>query len=160
MAFNGVLLNQAHFERCPLPISDYVTDTRSVLDQAVRVINAMLDVAGGFGLLHTTLGLLRLHQMVIQVHSQSGESSPDENRNRNTSAHGIPVIFWEGCCRKYCDFSRAIGLPIVSFYLIYTLCTRRLLAGRVARLRPSPTAAWDRTTPSRTFTLKRRVDPA
>lgn len=69
-------MNQAHFERCPLPISDYMTDTRSVLDQAVRVMNAMLDVAGGFGLLDTTLGLLRLHQMVVQVHSQSGNRSP------------------------------------------------------------------------------------
>lgn len=58
---------QAHFDRCPLPISDYVTDTRSVLDQAVRVMNAMLDIAAGFGLLETTLGLLRLHQMVVQV---------------------------------------------------------------------------------------------
>ncbi|CAN0421289.1 unnamed protein product, partial [Hapterophycus canaliculatus] len=43
------------------------TDTRSVLDQTVRVINAMLDIAAGFGLLETTLGLLRLHQMVVQV---------------------------------------------------------------------------------------------
>lgn len=58
---------QAHFERCALPISDYVTDTRSVLDQTVRVINAMLDIAAGFGLLETTLGLLKLHQMVVQV---------------------------------------------------------------------------------------------
>lgn len=62
-----VLCFQAHFDRCPLPISDYVTDTRSVLDQAVRVMNAMLDIAAGFGLLETTLGLLRLHQMVVQV---------------------------------------------------------------------------------------------
>ncbi|CAM9807850.1 unnamed protein product, partial [Scytosiphon promiscuus] len=61
------LLLQAHFDRCPLPISDYVTDTRSVLDQAVRVMNAMLDIAAGFGLLETTLGLLHLHQMVVQA---------------------------------------------------------------------------------------------
>lgn len=38
-----------------------------MLDQAVRVMNAMLDIAAGFGLLETTLGLLRLHQMVVQV---------------------------------------------------------------------------------------------
>lgn len=58
---------QAHLDRCALPISDYVTDTRSVLDQAVRVLNAMLDIAAGFGLLHTTLRLLILHQMLVQV---------------------------------------------------------------------------------------------
>lgn len=51
----------------PLPISDYVTDTRSVLDQAVRILNAMLDIAAGFGLLKTTIGLLSLHQMVVQA---------------------------------------------------------------------------------------------
>ncbi len=26
------LLLQAHFERCPLPITDYITDTKAVLD--------------------------------------------------------------------------------------------------------------------------------
>lgn len=66
-----VFLPQAHFDRCPLPISDYVTDTRSVLDQAVRVINAMLDIAAGFGLLETTLALLGLHQMVVQVRERA-----------------------------------------------------------------------------------------
>lgn len=70
---NGVF--QAHFERCTLPISDYVTDTRSVLDQAVRVINAMLDIAAGFGLLETTLGLLRLHQMLVQVSAVASKKS-------------------------------------------------------------------------------------
>ncbi|CAM9493706.1 unnamed protein product [Ectocarpus sp. 12 AP-2014] len=68
------LLLQAHFDRCALPISDYVTDTRSVLDQAVRVINAMLDIAAGFGLLETTLGLLRLHQMVVQAAWEDADS--------------------------------------------------------------------------------------
>tara|TARA_R110002050_G_scaffold17787_2_gene52506 strand:- start:545 stop:814 length:270 start_codon:yes stop_codon:yes gene_type:complete len=32
----------------PLPISDYYTDLKSVLDQAIRVIQAMVDVAGEF----------------------------------------------------------------------------------------------------------------
>lgn len=32
------LLLQAHFERCPLPITDYITDTKSVLDQSIRII--------------------------------------------------------------------------------------------------------------------------
>ena len=33
------LLLQAHFARVPLPISDYHNDTKSVLDQALRVLN-------------------------------------------------------------------------------------------------------------------------
>eukprot|EP00795_Rhopilema_esculentum_P017649 gene17649-9293_t len=32
------LLFQAHFSRIPLPIADYLTDTKSVLDQAIRIL--------------------------------------------------------------------------------------------------------------------------
>ena len=32
------LLLQAHFSSAPLPIADYVTDTKSVLDQALRIL--------------------------------------------------------------------------------------------------------------------------
>ena len=40
------LLLQAHFSRVGLPISDYITDTKSVLDQSIRILQAMVDVAG------------------------------------------------------------------------------------------------------------------
>ena len=39
------LLLQAHFERAPLPIADYVTDTKMVLDQAVRILQVGLACA-------------------------------------------------------------------------------------------------------------------
>ncbi len=39
------LLLQAHFERCPLPITDYITDTKSVLDQSIRVLQGMIDIS-------------------------------------------------------------------------------------------------------------------
>ena len=45
----ALLLLQAHFARAPLPMSDYVTDTRSVLDQSIRVLQAMVDVAADGG---------------------------------------------------------------------------------------------------------------
>lgn len=32
------LLFQAHFSRLPLPSTDYLTDTNSVLDQAIRIL--------------------------------------------------------------------------------------------------------------------------
>eukprot|EP01117_Protostelium_nocturnum_P007948 TRINITY_DN2836_c0_g2_i3.p1 TRINITY_DN2836_c0_g2~~TRINITY_DN2836_c0_g2_i3.p1 ORF type:complete len:1451 (-),score=559.69 TRINITY_DN2836_c0_g2_i3:47-4399(-) len=60
------LLLQAHFSRMELPISDYVTDTRSVLDQAVRILQAMVDVAADSGWLFTALNTMRLLQMVMQ----------------------------------------------------------------------------------------------
>ena len=38
------LLLQAHFRRLPLPIADYINDTNSVLDQAPRILNAMVNI--------------------------------------------------------------------------------------------------------------------
>jgi activating signal cointegrator complex subunit 3 len=60
------LLIQAHLERCHLPITDYYTDTKSVLDQSIRVLQGMIDVAAYKGNLQTTLNLIHLMQMMIQ----------------------------------------------------------------------------------------------
>ena len=60
------LLLQAHFARAALPMSDYITDTKSVLDQALRVLNAMVDVASDGGWLYTALGGMHLAQMITQ----------------------------------------------------------------------------------------------
>jgi len=60
------LLLQAHFSHLELPISDFITDTKSVLDQAVRIIQAMVDVAADGGWLFTALNTMNLLQMVIQ----------------------------------------------------------------------------------------------
>ncbi len=61
------LLLQAHFTRTSLPISDYVNDTKSVLDQALRVLNAMADMAADEGLLQTTLNIMRVAQMIVSA---------------------------------------------------------------------------------------------
>ena len=58
------LLLQAHFSDLPLPVTDYKTDTKSVLDQAIRVIQGMIDIASSVAL-DTTLMLINLLQMVI-----------------------------------------------------------------------------------------------
>ena len=60
------LLLQAHFERCPLPITDYITDTKSVLDQSIRVLQGMIDISSHKGYLSTTMNLVHLIQMIIQ----------------------------------------------------------------------------------------------
>lgn len=54
------LLLQAHFERCPLPITDYITDTKSVLDQSIRIIQGMIDICSHKGFLQTTMNLVHL----------------------------------------------------------------------------------------------------
>lgn len=58
------LLLQARLQHAPLPITDYVNDTKSVLDQSLRVLNAMVDIAGDGGHLFTALGLQKLVQCV------------------------------------------------------------------------------------------------
>ncbi|GLJ46147.1 hypothetical protein SUGI_0972180 [Cryptomeria japonica] len=60
------LLLQAHFSRLELPISDYVTDLKSVLDQSIRIIQAMIDVSANSGWLMSALNSMHLLQMVIQ----------------------------------------------------------------------------------------------
>ncbi|EPS69565.1 hypothetical protein M569_05199, partial [Genlisea aurea] len=60
------LLFQAHFSRVELPITDYVTDLKSVLDQSVRIIQAMIDLCANSGWLSSTLTCMRLLQMVMQ----------------------------------------------------------------------------------------------
>lgn len=82
---------QAHFDRCPLPISDYITDTRSVLDQAARVLNSMLEITAGYGLLGETLGLLKLYQMIVQVR---GGVDLAQNRGsvKSCSFHVRPMV--------------------------------------------------------------------
>ena len=47
------LLLQAHFSRLPLPIADYGTDTKSALDQAIRIMQAMIYVCADEGWLST-----------------------------------------------------------------------------------------------------------
>ncbi|KAL1916259.1 uncharacterized protein VTP21DRAFT_5876 [Calcarisporiella thermophila] len=60
------LLLQAHLGRVRLPVADYITDTTSVLDQSVRVLQAMIDVAAELGLLNTSLIAMNVLQCIKQ----------------------------------------------------------------------------------------------
>jgi activating signal cointegrator complex subunit 3 len=62
------LLLQAHLFQVPLPITDYINDTKSILDQTPRVINAFIDVAANERYLESALNIMRLSQMISQVH--------------------------------------------------------------------------------------------
>ncbi|XP_059325009.1 activating signal cointegrator 1 complex subunit 3 [Ammospiza nelsoni] len=68
------LLLQAHFSHAMLPCPDYATDTKTVLDQAIRICQAMLDVAAHHGWLVAALNITSLVQMVVQgrwIHDSS-----------------------------------------------------------------------------------------
>lgn len=58
------LLLQAHMSRITLPITDYVGDQTSVLDQAIRIIQASIDVMAELGYLSSLLQFVRLLQCV------------------------------------------------------------------------------------------------
>jgi len=60
------LLLQAHFTRTAMPMTDYITDLKSVHDQAIRILQAMLDVAADSGWLKTSLNIMHLVKMIIQ----------------------------------------------------------------------------------------------
>uniref|UniRef100_A0A8C4NRA2 Activating signal cointegrator 1 complex subunit 3 n=1 Tax=Dicentrarchus labrax TaxID=13489 RepID=A0A8C4NRA2_DICLA len=73
------LLLQAHFSHAQLPCSDYNTDTKTVLDNTIRICQAMLDVAANEGWLVTAISICNLVQMIIQgrwLHDSSLQTLP------------------------------------------------------------------------------------
>ncbi|KFA60510.1 hypothetical protein S40285_07868 [Stachybotrys chlorohalonatus IBT 40285] len=58
------LLLQAHMSRLDLPITDYVGDQTSVLDQAIRIIQASIDVLVEQGMLSSCLQMMKLLQCI------------------------------------------------------------------------------------------------
>jgi activating signal cointegrator complex subunit 3 len=64
--FKVNVMFQAHFRKLPLPVSDYVLDTKSALDQSIRIIQAMIDVATEKGWLKPVLNCVLLLQMLSQ----------------------------------------------------------------------------------------------
>uniref|UniRef100_A0A7S3G5F7 RNA helicase n=1 Tax=Palpitomonas bilix TaxID=652834 RepID=A0A7S3G5F7_9EUKA len=60
------LLLQAHLSRLDLPVADYVTDTKSVLDQTVRVVQAMIDICADKGKHYLATLAILLQQCIAQ----------------------------------------------------------------------------------------------
>ncbi|XP_014672686.1 PREDICTED: activating signal cointegrator 1 complex subunit 3-like [Priapulus caudatus] len=60
------LLLQAHLSRQHLLCSDYNTDTKSVMDQAIRILQALLDAAADKGWLLAALNVIHVVQMLYQ----------------------------------------------------------------------------------------------
>jgi antiviral helicase SLH1 len=58
------LLLQAHMARIDLPITDYVGDQTSVLDQAIRIIQASIDVLTELRYLSSCLEMIKLLQCI------------------------------------------------------------------------------------------------
>jgi len=61
------LLVQAHVDRAPFPIADYLTDLRSLFEQTGRTLQALIDVAADAGYLHATRHAMRLSATMAQA---------------------------------------------------------------------------------------------
>lgn len=61
------LLLQAHMTHLTLPNTDYLTDTKSVLDQAIRILQAMIDTSAENGWLTVCLECQKLLQSIVQA---------------------------------------------------------------------------------------------
>ncbi|CAJ0834499.1 14079_t:CDS:10, partial [Entrophospora sp. SA101] len=61
------LLLQAHLVRTKLPMADYLTDTLSVLDQAIRILQAMITFCEGKNFLATCLNVTTVIQCLKQA---------------------------------------------------------------------------------------------
>lgn len=61
------LLLQAHMTRLQLPNTDYLTDTKSVLDQTIRILQAMIDTSAENGWLSVCLSCQMLMQSIVQA---------------------------------------------------------------------------------------------
>ena len=62
----GNLLIQAHLCRMEMPISDYRTDLKTVLDNCIRILLFMADIAREKNILDTLLNILNFIQMIMQ----------------------------------------------------------------------------------------------
>ena len=76
------LLLQAYLYHIKLPISDYINDTKSVLDQIPRVLNAMIDIAAELGLIDITIRLTKAFQMIREVRKTVGGRGGVHLQNR------------------------------------------------------------------------------
>eukprot|EP00928_Gymnodinium_smaydae_P012460 TRINITY_DN14514_c2_g7_i2.p1 TRINITY_DN14514_c2_g7~~TRINITY_DN14514_c2_g7_i2.p1 ORF type:complete len:728 (-),score=133.14 TRINITY_DN14514_c2_g7_i2:1011-3194(-) len=61
------LLLQAHMWGLPLPINDYKTDLKSVLDRSIPLLQAMVDISAEEAQLRSTLNLILLLQCLHQA---------------------------------------------------------------------------------------------
>ena len=89
------LLFQAHFSRLPLPIRDYLTDMKLVLDSSIRIIHAMIELAKEKGFLNVTLNLMYIMQMIIQgvwIEDSGMRNLPHFNQNIIANLYSIHKI--------------------------------------------------------------------
>ncbi|KND93110.1 putative helicase mug81, partial [Tolypocladium ophioglossoides CBS 100239] len=107
------LLLQAHMSRIDLPITDYVGDQTSVLDQAIRIMQASIDILTELGYLSSCLQMMKLMQCIKCARWPTDapasilpgvetESTRDETPLAKISAFASPQVN---------QFAKRLGIP-------------------------------------------------
>jgi activating signal cointegrator complex subunit 3 len=78
------ILIQAHLDRLQLPVSDYVTDTRGVLDNSTRILQAMIEVAAERGWWKACYAVMKTIQGLMQARW------PDDKSPRQLPPGSLP----------------------------------------------------------------------
>lgn len=63
-----ILLIYSYLSNLDPPTREYMVDTKSVLDQALRILQGMLDIASNSGWLSVSLRIIHFLQMILQGH--------------------------------------------------------------------------------------------
>lgn len=98
-----LILLQAHFSHLKMPCSDYITDLKSVLDQSIRILQAMIDISAEAGYLVLCLQLVQLMQMIVQAR---WVTDPSVTTLPEVEKHLIPASELPLLCLPYlCDLA-------------------------------------------------------
>ena len=96
-ACKAEILVQAHLDRLPLPVSDYVTDTRTVLDSTTRILQAMIEVIQERGWWRSCYAVMRTVQCLMQAtwgaaKAGRGRGRGQGNARSNSNASKAPKV--------------------------------------------------------------------
>jgi antiviral helicase SLH1 len=115
------LLLQAHFSRIDLPISDYVGDLNSVLDQSIRIVQASIDVLTELGYLSSCVAMINLLQAIKSARwPTDGPLSVfpgievEEEKKRLEKPHASPKTLVEATTTSSVNLEKAVrsvGIP-------------------------------------------------
>ncbi|TDZ25688.1 putative helicase mug81 [Colletotrichum orbiculare MAFF 240422] len=113
------LLLQAHMSRISLPITDYVGDQTSVLDQAIRIIQASIDVLTESGHLSSCLEFIKLLQCIKSARWPTdhpatilpGVNADALSADKNKADHSLSKISALGSPGKVAQLAKKLAVP-------------------------------------------------
>ena len=144
------LLLQAYFSRVDLPITDYVGDQTSVLDQSIRIVQASIDVLTEMGYLSSCLEMMAVLQCIKSARWPADAPAsifpgvPDSPEDK-TSLRDIAAL----APADLAKFAKKLGVPASQ--------TTRFT--RAASILPNLRVSVDQPTTSAVTVLLRRLNP-